>query len=170
MVRTRYNHNWHRRGLALVWDFEVLSAVIEPAKVLSMREFFALADNWPDDLPAADGHAMAVSGLEGCIDVLNSKDVERWIETDLKEVVLSFQDFYEGQAGLIFWLPSGRNRISMKGASEQYYWKHRDSGDGGIALGRLLFSGAENEVERILSQDDPDYDKHWAGLHHPRIS
>lgn len=171
MVRTRYNHNWHRRGLALVWDYEVLSGLIDPTKVLSLRQFFALAESWPEDLPAADGYAMVVSGLEGCIDVLNAKDVERWIETDLKEVVLSFQDYYEGQAGLIFWLPSGRNRISMKGASEQYHWKHRDSGESGIALGRLLFSGAENEVERIMSQDDPDYDgKHWAGLHHPRIS
>lgn len=171
MVRTRYNHNWPRRGLALIWDAEILAELIDPAKVLSMRQFFALADSWPDDLPAADGDAMVVSGFEGCIDVLDAKDVEHWIETDLKEIVLSFQDHYEGQAGLIFWLPSGRSRISMKGASEQYHWKHRDSGDGGIALGRLLFSGAENEVERIMSQEDQDYDgKHWAGLHHPRIS
>jgi len=173
MVRTRVNHNWPRRGLALIWDAEVLAELIEPAKVLSMRQFFALADNWPDDLPAANGDAMVVSGFEGCIDVLDAKDVERWIETDLKEAVLSFQDYYEGQAGLILWLPSGRNRISMKGATEQYFWKHRDFGDDGVAIGRLLFSGAENEVERILNTDDPnvDYDgKHWAGLHHPRIS
>jgi hypothetical protein len=173
MVRIRYNHNWPRRGLALIWDAETLAELVTSNKVLSMRQFFALAGDWPEDLPAADGDAIVVAGLEGCIDVLDAKDVERWIETDLKEVVLSFQDYYEGQAGLIFWLPSGRNRISMKGATEQYFWKHRDSGSDGIAIGRLLFSGAENEVERILNTDDPnaDYDgKHWAGLHHPRIS
>ena len=172
MVRTRFNQNWPRRGLALLWDAQTLAELIDPAAVISLRQFFAMANDWPDDLPAANGDAMVVSGLEACVDVLDAKDVERWIETDLKEVVLSFQDHYEGQAGLIFWLPSGRNRISMKGASEQYYCKHRGAHDG-IPIGRLLFSGAENEVERILNTDDPnaDYDgKHWAGLHHPRIS
>ena len=61
----------------------------------------------------------------------------------------------------------------MNGATERYFWKHRPSGNDGLAIGRLLFSGAENEVERILNTDDPkaDYDgKAWAGLHHPRIS
>jgi len=173
MKPPRFNHNWHRRGLALVWDAQMLAQLIDPAKVLSMRQFFALAKGWADDLPAVDGDSLVVSGFEGCVDVLGAKDVERWIETDLREVVLSFQDYYEGQAGLIFWLPTGRNRISMKGATEQYFWKHRASGNDGIAIGRLLFSGAENEVERILDTDDPnvDYDgKHWVGLHHPRIS
>jgi len=173
MVRTRFNNNWPRRGLALVWDTQMLAELIEPANVISLRQVFGMASDWPEDLPAANGDAVVVSGLEGCIDVLGTKDVERWIETDLKEIVLSFQDYYQSQAGLIFWLPSGRKRISMKGASEQYYWKHRDSGGDGIAIGHLLFSGAENEVERILNTDDPnaDYDgKYWAGLHHPRIS
>lgn len=171
MVRTRYNNNWPRRGLALIWDADTLAKIVEPAKVLSMRQFFAMVDSWPEDLPAADGDAMVVSGFEGCIDVLDAKGVERWIETDLKEAVLSFQDFFGGQAGLVFWLPSGKNRISMNGASEQYFWKHRDSGDDGIAIGRLLFAGAENEVHRILDQPDADYDgKHWVGLHHLRIS
>jgi len=47
------------------------------------------------------------------------------------------------------------------------------AGGDGLPIGRLLFSGAENEVERILNTEDgsADYDgKHWAGLHHPRIS
>jgi hypothetical protein len=105
--------------------------------------------------------------------VLDADDAQRWIETDLKEAVLSFQDHYQGQAGLIFWMPSGRHRISMKGASEQYFWKHRSSGTDGLPLGRLLFSGAESEVERLLNSEDENVDcdgKHWIGLHHPRIS
>ena len=36
---------------------------------------------------------MVVSGLEGCLDILDGHDAERWIETDLKEAILSFQDF-----------------------------------------------------------------------------
>jgi len=61
----------------------------------------------------------------------------------------------------------------MKGPTEQYYWKHRDARPDGLPIGRLLFSGAESEVERIMNTEDynADYDgKHWAGLHHPRIS
>ena len=173
MVRTRFNQGWPRRGIALLWDGGILSDLNSPPEVVSLRQFFALADDWPEVLPAADGDALVVSGFEGCLDVLNEDDAVRWIETDLKEAVLSFQDFYQGQAGLILWAPSGRSRITMKGASEEYFWKHRGFGDDGLPIGRLLFSGAENEVERLLNIDDPhaDYDgKHWAGLHHPRIS
>lgn len=173
MVRVRYNRGWSRRGVALLWEVTTLVELVNPSDVLSLRDFFALAKDWPDDLPAADGDAMIVCGLEGCLDVLDAVDAERWVEADLKSAILSFQDHYEGQAGLIFWLPSGRNRISMKGASEQYFWKHRSSGTDGLPLGRLLFSGAENEVERLLDSADGnvDYDgKHWIGLHHPRIS
>jgi len=173
MVRTRYNRGWSRRGFALLWEVTTLAELVKPSDVLSLRQFFAVANQWPDDLPAADGDAMIVAGLEGCLDCLEAADAERWIEGDLKTAILSFQDYYEGQAGLVLWLPSGRNRITMKGATEQYYWKHRSAGEDGLPLGRLLFSGAENEVERILDSDDAsvDYDgKHWIGLHHPRIS
>lgn len=173
MVRIRYNDGWPRRGFALLWEAKTLAKIVEPSEVLSLRQFFSFVDDWPDELPAADGDAVVVSGMQGCFDVLSASDVQRWIESDLKEAVLSFQDFYQGQAGLIFWLPSGRRRISMKGATEQYYWSHRGSGPDGIPLGQLLFSGAENEVERLLDSDDAkaDYDgQHWIGLHHPRIS
>ncbi len=175
MVRTRFNQGWPRCGFALLWDAGVLSDLNSPSDVVSLREFFALAnnDNWPDELPAADGDALVVSGFEGCLDVLSGDDTKQWIETDLKDAVLSFQDFYQGQAGLILWAPSGRNRVYMKGASEEYFWKLQGSNGDDLPIGRLLFSGAENEVERLLNTDDPhaNYDgKHWAGLHHPRIS
>lgn len=173
MVRTRFNQGWPRRGFAVLWDAGILAGLNAPGEVTSLRQFFALANDWPDDLPAADGDALVVAGLQSCLDVLSAEDAVTWIETDLKEATLSFQDFYQGQAGLILWTPSGRNRISMKGASEEYFWKHRGFGEEGLPIGRLLFSGAEDEVERLLNTDDPhaDYDgRHWAGLHHPRIS
>ncbi len=173
MVRTRFNQGWPRRGFALLWDAETLPELTAHKAVLSLRQFFAQVDDWPEDLPAANGDAMVVSGFEGCLDILGGPDAEQWIETDLREAILSFQDFYQGQAGLILWVPSGRDRISMKGATEQYYWTHRGAGPDGLPIGRLLFSGAENEVERIMNTDDSnaDYDgKYWAGLHHPRIS
>ncbi len=174
MVFTRLDDAWMRRGLTLLWRTETLANVAQPSQVVSIRQFFALAENWPEELPAFGGDALVVSGLEGCLDVLSGQDAEHWIENDLKEVILSFQDKYEGQAALIFWVPSGNNRISMAGASEEYYWKHGTSkSDRGLHIGRLLWSGAEMEVERLLDSEGnhPDYDgKAWVGLHHPRIS
>ena len=173
MVHTRFNHNWPKGGFAILWDTAVLGELVRPEDVVSIREFFAMVDNWPDELPAADGDALVVAGMEGCLDVLNGEDAQTWLAGDLKEAILSFQDFYEGQAGLIFWTPTGRHLISMKGATEEYFWKHRESGPQGLPIGRLLFAGAESEVERIMNTDDEsaDYDgKHYAGLHHPRIS
>ena len=174
MVFTRLDNAWMRRGLTLLWGAETLTRAAHPSQVVSVRQFFAMANAWPEELPASGGDALVVSGFEGCLDVLSGQDAEHWIENDLKEVILSFQDEYEGQAGLIFWVPSGRNRISMKGASEEYYWKHSPSKSGrGLHIGRLLWSGVENEVERLLDSEDStaDYDgKAWVGLHHPRIS
>ena len=174
MVFTRLDDAWMRRGFTLLWSPETLAHVAQPSQVVSVRQFFAMANAWPEELPGSGGDALVVSGFEGCLDVLSGQDAERWIENDLKEVILSFQNEYEGQAGLIFWVPSGRNRISMKGASEEYYWKHSASESGrGLHIGRLLWSGAEKEVERLLDSEDSgtDYDgKAWVGLHHPRIS
>lgn len=174
MVMIRGDDSWIRRGFTILWEAEALAQVTQLSKVMSMRQFFAMAADWPKELPAGGGDALVVSGFEGCLDVLSRQDAERWIENDLREIILSFQDEYEGQAGLILWTPSGRERISMPGASEEYYWKHSASGsDRGLHIGRLLWSGAENEVERILDSEDgtADYDSEaWIGLHHPRIS
>ena len=174
MVRTRFDSAWMRRGCSLLWSIETLTKVAEPPQVVSMRQLFEMAKSWPEELPCRGGDAVVVSGLEGCLDVLDGPDAEKWVEHDLKDLILSFQGQYEGQAALIFWLPSGRNRISMLGSSEEYYWKYRGSdSEKGLHLGRLLWSGAENEVERILDTEDEDADydgKAWAGLHHPRIS
>lgn len=173
MAKLRHNRGWSRRGCSLLWCSETLAKIGQPSEVVSLRQFFMMAADWPKLLPSAKGDTVLVSGVEGCLDVLSSVDAERWVESDLRQAILSFQDEYQGDAGLVFWLPSGRNRITMTGASEEYYYHHRDTGKPGLHLGRLLFSGAENEIERIMSSEDdaPDWDgKDWAGLYHPRIS
>ena len=157
-MQIRHNHSWPRRGFALLWDTQTLGDLVRPTDVLSMRELFAMKDDWPDDLPAADGDALVVAGLEGSLDVLSSTDAREWLTGEFRDLIMSFQDFYESQAGLILWMPSGHSRISMKGATEEYFWSHRDSGDGGLPIGRLLFSGAECEVERLLNTDEPGID------------
>jgi hypothetical protein len=116
-----------------------------------------------------------VAGLDTCLDVLSPADAEIWLESHLRRPLLAFQDEYEQQAGLIFWLPTGKNRVSMKPATSEYFWRcappfTKDE----IPLGRSLWSGAESDAGRIMDPDGSapqDVDgPSWIGLHHPRIS
>ena len=165
---------WMRRGFSLLWDTDALFKVVAPAAVVSLREFFAMARSWPDDLPGADGDALVVAGVEGCLDALGFDDGSAWLETDLKGIVLAFQDEYQGQAALILWLPSGRRRITMSPATEEYSWKSATPRTApALPIGRCLWAGADSDAARIIVSDlpDPDLDgSAWVGLHHPRIS
>ena len=161
---------WMRRGFTLLWDPTVLSNVVSPTAVVSIREFYAMKKAWPEELPGADGDALVVAGVEGCLDALEDDDRQVWLETDLKSSILSFQDEYQGQAALILWFPSGRSRIKMVPATEEYIWKNRSSE---LPIGRYLWAGAESDAARIIASDVPnpnvDGDA-YVGLYHPRIS
>ncbi len=165
---------WKRRGFSLLWEPRVLTTVIAPTAVVSIRDFFALRKAWPDDLPGSEGDALVVAGLDGCLDSLSEQDAVSWLENDVKSAVLSFQEHYEGQAALILWLASGRTRIGMDLADEEYFWRFSATKDGArLPLGRCLWGGAEADVGRILVSEEknPDFDgEAYVGLHHPRIS
>lgn len=173
-MEKRHNHSWHRRGFTLLWDTQTLAELLPPNDAISMRELFAMKNHWPDGyLPAANGDALVVAGFDGLLDLLNGDDAQTWLSRDFHDLMLSFQDFYEGQAGLILWLPTGHKRIFMNEATEEYFWEHKGSGSNGLPIGRLLFLGAECEVARLMNTDDPSVDvdsEHWIGLYHPRIS
>ena len=165
---------WMRRGVSLLWDAATLSKVVTPEAVTSIRGFFAMSRSWPEELPGFGGDALVVAGVEGCLDTLANDDGQIWLETDLKPVILQFQDEYEGQAALILWLPSGRSRISMVAATEEYLWKTRSStSEPGLPIGRCLWAGAESDAARIIvsAASNPDVDgSAYVGLYHPRIS
>ena len=59
MVRTRHNKSWARRGFAILWGADTLAELIAPEKVVSIRQVFEMANDWPEELPAADGDALA---------------------------------------------------------------------------------------------------------------
>jgi hypothetical protein len=165
---------WTRRGFSLLWGAHQLPLVAAPDRVLSMRQFFAMRDAWPEDLPSG-GDAIVVAGLEGCLDALSEDDAVTWMESDLKSIVLECQEFYSTDVALILWLPSGRERICMEPATEAYNWaRSPPNADKVLELGRCLWAGAEGDVMRIMEQsspDDADPDgPAWVGLHHPRIS
>ncbi len=165
---------WMRRGLSLLWGAAALSRVVEPSGVVSIRRFFAMTKSWPVELPGTDGDALIVAGVEGCLDALSGDDGKTWLETDLKRVILGFQDEYQGQAALIFWLPSGRRRINMASSTEEYFWRNSPPrSTPGLPIGQCLWAGAQSDVERIIVSDarDPDTDGvAYVGLYHPRIS
>src|ERR1700739_1898833 len=102
--------SWSRRGLTLLWGAESLDRVAKAPQVITIREFFALSKKWPEDLPAAGGDAVVVAGLDGCLDSLMPEDAAIWLEQDLRQLLLAFQDRYENQAGLVLWIPGGRTR------------------------------------------------------------
>ncbi|MBI2571913.1 MAG: hypothetical protein HYV63_33295 [Candidatus Schekmanbacteria bacterium] len=161
---------WTRRGCSLLWCPSTLVTFAEPSEVASIRTFFVLARSWPEDLPSNNGRALVVAGLEGCLDALSPDDAATWIEQDLDPQIFAFQDEYQGDAALVFWLPSGRGRVRYELASGDYYWVGR--ADAHFPLGRLLWAGAEGDAQRILTGDltaDPDGDA-WVGMYHPRIS
>jgi hypothetical protein len=173
-MRFERSERWRRRGFSLLWEPRVLTTVIAPTAVMSIREFFGLRKAWPHDLPGSDGDALVVAGLDGCLDSLLEQDAVAWLENDVKSAVLSFQEHYQGQAALILWLASGRTRIGMDLADEEYFWRASIGRDGArLPLGQCLWGGADADVARILTSEEPnpDFDgEAYVGLYHPRIS
>jgi len=138
---------WARRGLTLLWGAEALRDVASPANVLPLRALFGWRNAWPDELPANNGRALVATGLEATLDCLDEADAETWIATDLRDLVLGFQSAYQGDRALLLWLPSGQHRISYDAPKDAWLWAM--AGNRQIALGRLLFSGAQPGVQRI---------------------
>lgn len=163
-----------RHGFSILWEPKALQQVISADKVQSIRQFLALMAAWPEELPGSDGNALVVAGLEGCLDVLASDDAVAWLETDLKDAILSFQERYQGDAALIMWVPSGPRRLVMSRSAEEYSWLMTPGKDESrVPLGRCLWGGAASDVSRIIfsNEKDPDLDgAAYAGLYHPRIS
>lgn len=165
---------WKRRGVSLLWGGKAFSVLAQPQSVISIRQFFAMVGHWPDNLPSNDGDTLVVAGLEGCLDLLHPSEAEGWLDGDLRPAALAFQAEYSLEAALVFWLPTGKNRVRMNRATEAYSWvcaaphSHQS-----LELGRILWAGAEANAGRIIDPGDVNTDPDgpsWIGLHHPRLS
>lgn len=176
-MRTVRYPNWHRRGLSLLWNADALSQIANLNEVVSIRELVRLSGNWPDPLPSSNGKTLVVAGLEACLDALDPTDAKSWIDVTLKRVILDFQDYHEGQAGLVLWIAGGDRRIKPDTLGDSYLWRcAAPNNQVTLPIGRILFSGAERDVGRILAVDategeaaDPN-GPHWIGLQQTRIS
>lgn len=158
---------WQRRGTSWIWDAEALTQVCAASEVWSLRQFLLAVGHWPEDLPSNNGATLVVAGLDGCLDLLAPSDAENWLGAEIKDAILSFQDFYSGEASLIFWLPSGAGRITINPATDAVPWlcaaPHSDQR---LDFGRLLWGEAREYPQEILLHDGGKP----AGLFHLRIT
>ena len=160
---------WQRRGTSWLWDEEARNQICVPSEVWSLRQFLRASKvpgNWPGDLPSNGGKTLVVAGLDGSLDLLTPGDAEVWLGDAIKPAVLSFQDEYEGEAALVFWLPGGHSRIRAHAATDEVVWLCQAPHGHQIDLGRILWGQANEYPQEILLRDGGKA----AGLFHLRIS
>jgi len=108
-----------------------------------------------------------VAGLDGCLDLLAPSDAENWLSAEIKDAILSFQDFYSGEASLIFWLPSGAGRITVNSPTDAVGWRCAAPSSGQqLDFGRLLWGEAREYPQEVLLHEGAKP----AGLFHLRIT
>lgn len=157
---------WQRRGTSWVWDEEARNKICVAAEVWSLRQFLRAASNWPDDLPSNGNNTLVVAGLDGSLDLLTPTDAEIWLGEAIKPAILSFQDEYEGDAALVFWLPGGHNRIKIEPTTDDVNWLCHAPHGHHIDFGRILWGQAHEYPQEILLRDGSKP----AGLFHLRIT
>lgn len=158
---------WQRRGISWIWDEEARNLVCSASEVWSLRQLLRSQGCWPEDLPSNDGQTLVVAGLEGCLDLLKPDDAENWLGDRLKGALLSFQDFYDSQAALIFWLPSGQTRLKAHPATDAVSWHCGPPHKGDtLDFGRVLWGEAREYPQEIALRAGA----RPAGLYHRRIT
>ncbi|EJV56406.1 MULTISPECIES: hypothetical protein [Bacillus cereus group] len=173
MVSVLYGETWTRKGISLLWDPAEVGKVAELEDILSVRQYMNFyRTEWPDELPSITGDAMIIAGLDSILEILAPDELVKWFETEFYPTLLSFQNMYEGQCALIFWLPQAQKRLELK-ADGIYYWNCGGQYQGvQIPLSSCLWNGAAIDAKLIAtSQKVHDIrDKSCIGLYHPRIS
>ena len=157
---------WQRRGTSWVWDEEARNQICAASEVWSLRQFLRRVGNWPDDLPSNGNKTLVVAGLDGSLDLLVPGDAEMWLGDVIKPAVLAFQDQYQGDAALVFWLPTGQNRIKVQAATDEAGWLCHTPHGHQLDFGRILWGQANEYPQEILLRDGGKP----AGLFHLRIT
>lgn len=158
---------WQRRGTSWIWDEEALNQVCKASEAWSLRQFVQAIGKWPDQLPSNNGVTLVVAGLEGCLDLLSPDDAEIWLDEAVKRTILSFQDEYEGNASLIFWMPSAQGRLKIQPTTDSVTWIcGAPNQTRQIDFGRILWGEANEYPQEILLA----HGGKPAGLFHLRIT
>lgn len=165
-MRQLHDTVWQRRGTSWLWDEEARNQICAASEVWSLRQFLRAKGNWPDDLPSNGGRTLVVAGLDGSLDLLTPADAEVWLGDTIRPVILSFQDEYEGDAALVFWLPGGDKRVRAYAATDEVSWLCHTPHGHQIDLGRILWGQANEYPQEILLRGGGKP----AGLFHLRIT
>lgn len=62
-MRLVQGKSWQQRGISLLWNARVLFERIESHEAISIRQFFACSQAWPEELPSCGGNTIVVAGL-----------------------------------------------------------------------------------------------------------
>lgn len=141
---------WQRRGTSWVWDEEARNHVCAAGEVWSLRQFLRAVGNWPGDLPSNGSKTLVVAGLDGSLDLLTPSDSEAWLGDAIKPAILSFQDEYQGDAALVFWLPAGHSRIRVQAATDEVRWLCHTPHGYQLDFGRVLWGQANDYPQEVL--------------------
>ncbi len=171
-MNTIKTDGWTQQGVSLLWDISGLEKAAQPSDIVSFRQFLKMQKSGEYKFSASNGKSLVVVGLEGCLDTLNPADAQSWLYADAANAIFNFQDSYQDRAGLIFWLPGGRQRILTSSTGDEYFWLcAAPNADQRLPIGQLLFGGAQSELQRIVKENSSDYDGNdWMGLYIRRIS
>lgn len=173
MSSVLHGDTWTRKGISLLWDPGELGDLAKPEEIFSIRQYMNLyKTEWPDELPSRNGDAMVVAGLDTIMDLMEPDELVRWFEREIYPSLLSFQNMYEGQCSLIFWLPEAQKRLEYK-ANGIYYWNCTGQyQEETIPLSNCLWNGAAIDAKLIANNQKVHdlRDKGCVGLYHPRIS
>jgi hypothetical protein len=98
--------------------------------------------------------------------LLTPTDAEAWLGDLVKPAILSFQDEYQGDASLVFWLPGGQSRLKVQMATDEVSWLCHAPYGRQIDFGRVLWGHANEYPQEILLR----VGSKPAGLFHLRIT
>jgi hypothetical protein len=157
---------WQRRGTSWLWDEEARNTICAAGEVWSLRQLLRAVGSWPDALPSNKGDTLVVAGLDASLDLLTPIDAEAWLGDAIKEAILSFQDAYDGQAALVFWLPTGNTRIKVQASNDSVSWLCHAPHSHPLDFGRVLWGEANEYPQEILLREGSKP----AGLFHLRIT
>lgn len=158
---------WQRRGVSWVWDEEARNQVCHAEEVWSLRQLLRARGNWPDVLPSNNDQTVVVAGLDSCLDLLGPGQAEGWLDDPIKATLFSFQDHYDSEAALIFWLPNGRSRLRAHSGTDAVSWNCGPPyAKQALEFGRILWGEAREYPQEILLRAGAPS----AGLYHRRIT
>lgn len=158
---------WQRHGTSWVWDEEARNQICAASEVRSLRQFLRAVGNWTDELPSNGSQTLVVAGLDGSLDLLTPSDAETWLGDVIKPAILKFQDEYQGDAALVFWLPTGHARLKVQASTDAVNWLcAAPYGQSQLDFGRILWGEANEYPQEIMLRNAGKS----AGLFHLRIT